>query len=264
MKVTRPYYECRDAAKILDCEPEDLFYLAFKKEIKLGNTFHEKGKEYEFTCRFYVTSQSEYEDWLMCAELGSYNDRRLNGSSCIQVIGQDLKKDDEGLYFTGWMKGYWNCDYEYIVAYYEQNFYPEDWASYFYPDNLGGSCFVIKAVPNYEDVNDNYCYQEELYITGSALFELKEKITTKESPKDNLQSNVQKERHAVPRVEILMALVSLYHQGLNIRKENATQLTELLWKRSSEFWPGRNEPPLKFDTVRDIISEALKGPVFNN
>ncbi len=267
MKIVREHYESSEAAKILECSRVDLFFLAFKKEVKLGIVFPEMLKKFGFTCKFYVTSKFEFENWLINSEFGSYDNRVICGTSHLQVICQDLLEDDGGLYFTGWMKEYWNCDQDYLTAYYEHSDYPEEWPTFFYPDFDGTSCCVIKAVPNYDEVieNDNYCFQEELYITGKELVHLQNTIFSKEYlSKRNIQSDVQKERHAVPRVEVLMALVNLYHQGLNIRKENATQLTELLWKRSSEFWPGKNEPPLKFETVRNLISEALKGPVFNN
>jgi hypothetical protein len=265
MKIIREHYESSDAAKLLACSKNDLFFLAFKKEIKLGIVFPEMLKKFGFTCKFYVTSKCEFESWLIESELGSYDNRVVSGASHLQVISAELLEDEGGLYFIGWMKEYWNCDQEYITAYYEHSDYPEEWPTFFFPDFDGTSCCVIKAVPNYDEIIDheNYCFQEELYITGKEVLHLKKTTFCNDDlSKKSIQSDVQKERHAVPRVEVLMALVSLYHQGLNIRKENATQLTELLWKRSSEFWPDRKEPPLKFDTVRDLISEALKRPVF--
>ncbi len=267
MKIIRAYYDSSEAANLLGCDEKDLYHLAFERKIKLGIVFPEMLKEFGFTSRFYIANESEFEKWLMSSELGAYNDRQVCGASYVQVISPKLLRDNDGLYFTGWMKEYWNCDQGYLSAYYEHSYYPEEWPTYFYPDFGRESCCITKVIPNYCDVedNENYFFQQEVYITGKELEVLKSTLfNTDMTPKINIQSNVQKERHAVPRVEVLMALVSLYHQGLNIRKENATQLTELLWKRSGEFWPDRKEPPLKFETVRDLISDAIKGPVFNN
>ena len=267
MKIIRTHYNSSEAAKILGCDEKDLFHLAFEKKAQLGVIFHEMFKKFEFTAKFYINSKLEFEKWLINSKAGIYNSRLVCGESYVEVISQDLLEDQNGFYFIGWLKAYWNCDYEYLVSYYERGSYPEKWPEYFYPDFNGETCCIIKVIPNYNDVidNENYFFEENIYLTGSTVASLKETIfKSNHSTNKNLQSDVQKERHAVPRVEILMALVSLYHQGLNIRKENATQLTELLWKRSDEFWPDRKAPPLKFETVRDLISDALKGPVFNS
>lgn len=55
-----------------------------------------------------------------------------------------------------------------------------------------------------------------------------------------------------------MAVINLYHQDIKLRKENATEITTVLFEKASEFWPDTQSPPLSFETTVALLRRALK------
>ncbi|EFC8716640.1 hypothetical protein DFZ08_21580, partial [Escherichia coli] len=73
----------------------------------------------------------------------------------------------------------------------------------------------------------------------------------------------QKQKHAVPRAEILMAIISLYHRDMRLRRESPAAIADYLFQHASEFWPKTGEPPLSYDTVVSLLRSCMKNIKFN-
>lgn len=51
----------------------------------------------------------------------------------------------------------------------------------------------------------------------------------KNANKYKSQSEAQKQKHAVPRAEILMAIISLYHRDMRLRRESPAAIADYLF-----------------------------------
>ncbi|MXE06768.1 hypothetical protein FQ027_26240, partial [Escherichia coli] len=98
------------------------------------------------------------------------------------------------------------------------------------------------------DAKQNYYLFLVLWITMIPIQKLNaivlcEPMWIKNANKYKSQSEAQKQKHAVPRAEILMAIISLYHRDMRLRRESPAAIADYLFQHASEFWPKTGEPP---------------------
>ena len=131
-------------------------------------------------------------------------------------------------------------------------------------------CFIsgLWAVDyEYKDLLVKHLF-EVLWITKVQIQKfidivLCEQKRIKNANKYKSQSEAQKQKHAVPRAEILMAIISLYHRDMRLRRESPAAIADYLFQHASEFWPKTGEPPLSYDTVVSLLRSCMKNTKFN-
>lgn len=255
--ITREFYGLDEVNNLLDIPREDLYYLAYKGDIKLGAIFEERSKAFTFKCKVYIKCEHGFKEWLMSANANVNNDRHVSGGSYIEVISDTVYSDDSGEYIFTYLKGYWHFDDKHIFNIYDADGDEEEWPSYFSPDvAVNEDCEFIKAIPIYEDEVD-YFLNGIAYLSGRDFEKLKARLYKNKSNNTN-KSIAQKERHAKPRAEILMAVISIMRSDAAFLNCTATKLTDVLFERAHNFWPDEKEPPLEYETIKKLISDSFK------
>ncbi|EPT6978726.1 hypothetical protein FZI57_20120 [Cronobacter sakazakii] len=255
--ITREFYSLSDVEKLLGIPSRDLYYLAYKGEIKLGAIFDERSKTYTFKSKVYIRNKDEFNHWLISARSNINGDRHISGGSYIEVISDSILFDGEGCYFYAYLKGYWNFDEKHIFIIYDASGDEEEWPAYFSPDIAQNEdCNFIKAIPIYEDDID-YMINGTADLSGRDFDKLKRKYF-KNSETKSAQSLSQQERRAKPRVEILQAVISIMRSDMSYLNCTVTKLTDALFDRAHIYWPEEKSPPLEYETIKKLISDSLK------
>lgn len=253
--IIRDYYYLSEVADILKMDDADLRYLAYKGEVKLGYSFSERSKNWSFKSKVYIKSEDDFKKWIVSSHANINGDRHVIGGSYLDVIDDQILSDDGGVYVLSYLKGYWHYDDKHIFKIYDAHGDEEDLPLYFHPDLVDGEeCDFIKAIPIYEDDVD-YILSGSADISGRQLCRLMKVYgENKSSP----QSVALKERHSKPKVEILMAIVSLLRSDAKYLNYTATCLANVLFEKAALFWPKEKVPPLEHETIRKLLTDSFK------
>ncbi|BEO50321.1 hypothetical protein SMQE21_02610 [Serratia marcescens] len=255
--LVRECYEVFEIKSKLGCTEKDILYLASKGDVDIGFDFTGIDNESLFINKVYVREESVFNDWLLSAKTNRKGYRHVSGGSYLEIHSDLLRVDDFGVYFTAYLKGYWVFDDDYVYELYDKHLEPEDWPAFFLGDlSTGNGSCVIRAVPIYDDEKD-YMIPEFLHVSKESYIYLS-KIFSKNNDNYKEQSESQIERHSKPRVDILMALLSLVRKEPKLLNLNATKLAEKLYENAAIYWPATKELPLGFDAVRELISNSFR------
>ncbi|GKW16406.1 hypothetical protein PEC301937_23550 [Pectobacterium carotovorum subsp. carotovorum] len=253
--IIRDYYYLSEAAEILKMEVADLRYLAYKGEVKLGDSFSELSKSWIFKSKVYIKSEDVFNEWMISSNANINGDRHIIGGSYLDVLDDKIISDDDGIYVLSYLKGYWHYDDKHIFKIYDARGDEEDLPLYFHPDLLDGEeCNFIKAIPIYED-DVEYILSGNAEISGRQLLRL---IKTYGKDKRSPQSVAQKERHAKPKVEILMAIIYLLRSDAEYLNYTATGLANVLFEKAALFWPEKKVPPLEHETIKKLLTDSFR------
>lgn len=258
--LLRDYYELSEAAKIIGCDEKDLFWYAYEKGIEICMEFHDD--DLEVSCSL----QANVEDDILLRNI-EILPRDKNGYYCLSEscsirIDDEDKKCDENGYIKCHMKGLFSIDDDYkdLLVKYEGQ--PLEWPNYFMPSGESNFNFSIAICVNYNE-RENYHLFDVIWITKKEISKFLDAVRDEKKPKKpaknyKAQSDAQKQKHAVPRVEVLMAVVALYHRDMKLRRESPAAITEHLFQHANEFWPENGEPPLSFDTIVSLLRSCIK------
>ncbi|MBP2195855.1 hypothetical protein [Pantoea cypripedii] len=258
--LLRDHYQLSEAAKIIGCDIKDILWFAFNKGIELCMEFHDD--DLEVSCSL----KSETENSLLIGQLASLpRDKKgyyiLSESCSLRINDEDMKCNDDG-FIKCYMKGLFSVDDEYKDILIKHEGLPDEWPSYFTPS---GECTLNSKIILYVnyDERENYYLLDTLWITKKEISCFLDAVREQNQPKKNIknykaQSEAQKQKHAIPRVEVLMAVVALYHRDMKLRRESPAAITEHLFLHAGEFWPEKGEPPLSFDTIVSLLRSCIK------
>lgn len=248
--LLRDYYTTSEAAKIIGCDEKDIFWYAANDRVELCYAFEvERFKLFakldeKFTETIRRLKISE-EGYYQVSESSFLKLVDFNGGICINLIGLwAINKE----YKNKVRIGEGSCDY--------------------YPEILTpvGASYVSSDFLPIVDVERSHEFSiSDLLMTRNAISQFLDAVAEDKSEhKVNYQSQseAQKLRHALPQNEVLMAVIYLYHQDMKLRKENATEIANVLFDRAEEFWPESQTPPLGYDTVVALLRKVLKKSAF--
>lgn len=258
--LLRDQYQLTEAAKIIGCDVKDILWFALNKGVELCMEFHDDDLDVSCSLTAHVENDLLIKSLenLPRDEKGYYC---LSESSFIRIDDVDKKCDQNG-FLKCYMKGIFCVDNDYkdVLVKYEGQ--PDEWPSYFTPSEGSNFKFPIVIYVNYDERN-NYYLSDTLWITKNQISKFLDAIRDEKEKKKPLnnykaQSDAQKQKHAIPRVEVLMAVVSLYHRDMKLRRESPAAITEHLFQHAKEFWPENGEPPLSFDTIVSLLRSCIK------
>ncbi len=265
--LLREYYKLSEAASIIGCTELDIIWYAASGKVQLCYNLDEDEK-YKTTANInIVSSNSDFLKWVSKRKKDNQGYYYITDDTLIKFADENNRFNLDGK-LVCYVKGLWALDLDYmgIVKLYEGM--PDEWPEFIFPVKSDKLCHIIKASLNYDEV-DNFILHDTIWITKKQISVFLETVSSEKSKEKKAksyqsQSTTQKELHAVPRVEILMAVISLYHEDFRLRKENPTEVANLLFSRAAEFWPDEQEPPLGHDTVVQLLRKAMRRPKVNN
>lgn len=258
--LLRDYYQLSEAAKLIGCDKKDILWYACHKNIELCMEFDDG--EYDVSSGLSADVDNN-ELNLSINNLPKDNDGYfiLSESCSLRVDLNDINLDSDDLLICN-MKGYFalSNDYKNVLLKYEGQ--PDEWPDYFIPSGKSNLDFPVELYPNYGE-RDNYLLLDTLWITKKQIDAFLKAVAEEKKPKKVVknyqpQSDAQKQKHAVPRAEILMAVISLFHRDMRLRRESPAAVTEQLFLHAQEFWPEKEEPPLSYDTVVSLLRSCMK------
>lgn len=264
--LLRDYYKLSEAAALIGCDEKDIIWYGYHKDIEICMEFYDD-HELDVSSGINV----EMEESALTRKINSlpkddYGYFTLSENSSIRLNIDDAKYDNYGCLLCN-MKGYFALDKDYKEMLIKYEGEPDEWPEYFIPSGESNFDSPIKLYINYDE-KENFILIDTLWITKSQIGEfLKAVVEDKNKPKKNYksQSEAQKQKHAVPRSEILMAVVSLFHRDMRLRRESPSAVTEHLFLHAHEFWPEKGEPPLSYETIVSLLRSCMKkdGLTFN-
>ncbi|VXD08826.1 conserved hypothetical protein [Enterobacterales bacterium 8AC] len=252
--LLRDYYTTSEAAKIIGCDEKDIFWFAANDRVEL--CYELESDRFQLFAKL----DKKFTDSIRRLKSNQEGYYQVSESSFLKVVDNNSDSDDRLLLN---LTGLWAINKEYKnkikVGEGDCEYYPELLIpvgnSYVSPDFLP----IVDAERSHEfSIAD-------LLMTKSAIGQFLDAVAEdKSESKGNYQSqsDAQKLRHALPQNEVLMAVIYLYHQDMKLRKENATEIANVLFDRAEEFWPESQTPPLGYDTVVSLLRKVLKKGVF--
>jgi hypothetical protein len=257
--LLRDHYELSEAARIIGCDQKDLFWFAYEKGIEICMEFHDD--DLDVSCAL----QADVEDEILLRTIEALpRDKKgyyCLSESCSIRIDDDEKFDENG-HIKCYMKGLFSIDDNYKDLLFKYEGQPLEWPDHFTPSGESNFNFQIAIYVNYDE-RENYHLFDVVWITKTQISKFldavrDEKKNKKTAKNYKAQSEAQKQKHAVPRVEVLMAVVALYHRDMKLRRESPAAITEHLFNHANEFWPENGEPPLSFDTIVSLLRSCIK------
>lgn len=249
--LLRDFYDVSEASVLIGCDEKDILWYAANDKVEL--CYEVDVAEYSLL----ADVDNYYLSNLERLKLGLDGFYRVSDNSYLKII-----TGTHGVsgYTPVLLKGLWamESDYKKQVNKYEGT--PD-----LYPERLipSGDSYLpsnFSLVVDYEK-SDEYALIDRIIITKKAIGDFLSTVAMDKldsSQPYQSQSEAQKNRHAIPQNEILMAVINLYHQDIKLRKENATEITTVLFEKASEFWPDTQSPPLSFETTVALLRRALK------
>lgn len=258
--LLRDQYRLEEAAKIIGCDIKDILWFAYSKGIELCIEFNDD----EYNVSSFLTAHVENDLLLQRLEsLPRSNEGYycLSETSSIRIDENGIKCDENG-FIKCYMKGLFKVDSDYNDVLVKHEGQPDEWPSYFMPSEESNLEFPTFLYVNYDE-RDNYYLSTTLWVTKNQISRFLDAVRDEKKPKKSAknykaQSDAQKQKHAVPRVEVLMAVVALYHRDMKLRRESPAAITEHLFEHANEFWPENGEPPLSFDTIVSLLRSCIK------
>ncbi|EKY3201773.1 hypothetical protein ACI00F_003758 [Cronobacter dublinensis] len=255
LKLHRIHYSISEAAKLLNCDERDIFYIATQKDIPFvmrmsGQCTFSKHKvrDVDAFIKHIDSLDKDYEGFSYISEF-----------SLIKV--NEVKKEKNLILAS--TKGFFSMPSKVRndFIYYEGDF-PE------YPSLYTPSGKIYSEMVRFIQVDwkndEGIGYDSEGYIEREYIKKIHLVLSESEQSDDKYEalSAAQKERHAVKRNEVLSAIIYLYKEDSTFRKENATALVELLFNRAEEFWPDEKQPPLSHPVMTKLVASIFNKPVF--
>lgn len=258
--LLREYYQLSEAAEIIGCDEKDILWFGRHKGIELCMEFYDDDLDVSNG----LSSNINNADLLAAInslpkdEAGYH---LLSENCALRLPSGEVKYDEDGNLICH-IKGLLAVSDIYKELYIKHEGQPEYWPEDFTPSGIAYLDFPIKLFINYNE-RENYFLLDTLWITkkeiGSFLRTVEEDKKAKKTENSyKSQSEAQKQKHAVPRVEILMAVIALYHRDMKLRRESPTAVTDHLFKHAAEFWPEKGEPPLGYDTIVSLLRKSMK------
>ncbi|MFT4273626.1 MAG: hypothetical protein QM578_21685 [Pantoea sp.] len=264
--LLRENYRLSDAAEIIGCDVKDIMWYAYKKNIEVCMEFHDD--KYEVTSG--LSADVSGLDFISSLKyLPRDNDGYLILSEKSQLrINLDEIRYDETGYLICNIKGYFSVDSYYKKLWLKHEGQADEWPEFFIPSDGCNLNFPVKIYVHYNERDDFYLF-ETLWITKKQIGNFITAVEQDKMPQKKndykRQSEVQKNKHAVPRAEVLMAIVSLFHRNMNLRRESPASIAEYLFEHAHQFWPEKGVPPLSYDTIVSLLRTCMKkeGLTFN-
>lgn len=265
--LLRDYYQLDEAARLIGCDVKDILWFARHKNIEICMEFYDDDLDVSSGLRVDIDNR-DLITTLDALERDNDGYYILSEHSAIRVQNHDDNFDDYG-FLKCHLKGYFALANEYkdVLIKYEGK--PDEWPEYFIISGNPLLDFSAKFYVNYNE-RENYFLMDTLWITKSQIGNFLNAVTDNKKYKKTeknykAQSDAQKQKHAVPRTEILMAVISLFHRDMKLRRESPAAITEHLFLHASDFWPEKGEPPLSYETVVSLLRSCLKkdGLTFN-
>lgn len=255
LKLYRSYYSVSDAAKLLQCDQEDIFFLAGVNNIVFSTRFSGEGtyaksrvRNVEDFIRHINGLEKDDEGYSYISEFSLIKiheikiDKKLIVTKIKGHFKHSRKAQDDFIYFSG---------------------QPPEYPSLFVPaGNINSE--KIKFIQIDWLNSDGFGFDDNGYISCDDIRNLHSVMNDSMSSDETYKSLsiAQQERHAVKRNEVLSVALYLYKENSNYRKESASALSELIFSRAQEFWPEEKEPPLSHAVICKLISGIFKKPVF--
>lgn len=258
--LLREYYQLSEAAEIIGCDEKDILWFARHKGIELCMEFYDD----ELDVSNGLSSNVDRAELLnainsLPKDEAGYN---LLSESCSLRLNAGEDSCDENGFLRCHIKGLFAVGDVYKELFIKHEGQPEYWPESFIPSGTAYLDFPVKLFVNYDE-KENYLLLDTLWITKKEIGNFfravaEDKKTKKIENSYKSQSEAQKQKHAVPRVEILMAVIALYHRDMKLRRESPTAVTDHLFKHAAEFWPEKGEPPLSYDTIVSLLRKSMK------
>ncbi|EEV6085251.1 hypothetical protein ACWL8E_003574 [Escherichia coli] len=254
LKLHRTHYSISEAAKILDCDEQDVIYIVDEKEISLllrmcGRWSFSKHK---------VRDVDSFVNHINSLKKDRDGFSYISEFSLIKI--NEIKKDKKLVLAS--TKGYFKMPpkVKNDFIFYEGQF-PE------YPSLLSPAGANYSENVKYIQIDwhndDGFGYEGEGYLAREDVYKL-HLILNDDGSNDKYKSLsvAQKERHAVKRNQVLSVALYLYKEDFAYRKESAAALADLIFDRAEEFWPDKKEPPLSHPIISKLVSSIFKKPIF--
>ncbi|TCW43015.1 hypothetical protein EDC53_11934 [Phytobacter diazotrophicus] len=255
LKLHRIHYSISEAAKLLGCDEQDIFYIANKRNIpfvlRMAGPFtfsKHKVRDVDAFIKHIDSLDKDYEGFSYISE-----------HSLIKI--NSVKKEKRLVLAS--TKGFFSMPskIQNDFIYYEGQF-PE-YPSLFLPS---GDLYsdVVKYIQVDWKNDDGIGYDSEGYLERNDVKRIHLDLIGSDDSNDKYEalSVAQQERHAVKRNQVLSAVIYLYKENSSFRKENATALADLLFARAEEFWPIEKQPPLSHAVIIKLIASIFNKPVF--
>ncbi|QBR49689.1 hypothetical protein [Erwinia sp. QL-Z3] len=258
--LLRDYYQVSEAAQLIGCDKKDILWYACHKNIELCMEFDDG--EFDVSCGL-SAGVDNHELIQSINNLPKDNEGYfiLSENCSFRSDINETNLDAHDLLICN-MKGYFalSNDYKSTLLKYEGQ--PEEWPDYFIPSGESYLGFPVELYLNYDE-RENYFLIDTLWITKNQIDAFLKAVAEDKKPKKTVknyqsQSEAQKQKHAVPRAEILMAVISLFHRDMRLRRESPAAVAEQLFLHAREFWPEKGEPPLSYDTVVSLLRSCMK------
>ncbi|HCD8049999.1 TPA: hypothetical protein ND657_003281, partial [Enterobacter hormaechei] len=249
--LLRDYYQLDEASEKIGCNEKDILWFARERDVELCMEFHDD--EYDVSCGLKIDGQmDEFLSNLKSLPRDRNGNIMLSDLSSIRIPDENNLIDENG-FIRCFISGLWAVDYEYKDLLVKHEGQPDSWPQHFLVAGTPNVNYKATLYVNYDE-KENYYLFEVLWITKVQIQKfielvLCEQKRIKHINKYKSQSEAQKQKHAVPRAEILMAVISLYHRDMRLRRESPAAIADYLFQHASEFWPKTGEPPLSYDTV---------------
>ncbi|HHQ6579389.1 TPA: hypothetical protein ACSTJ2_001336 [Serratia fonticola] len=250
--LLRDYYTTPEAARIIGCDEKDLLWYAANDRVEL--CYELEAERFQLFAKL-DTKFTEIIKRLKVSEEGYH---QVSESSFIKFVDSD---SDDSLSLN--LIGLWAINKEY-----KNKVRVGEGSCDYFPETLipvGVSYVGSDFLPIIDAERSHEFSVSDLLITRNAIDQFLDAVAEDKSEhKANYQSQseAQKLRHALPQNEVLMAVIYLYHQDMKLRKENATEIANVLFDRAEEFWPESQTPPLGYDTVVALLRKVLKKAAF--
>lgn len=257
LKLFRTHYKVAEVAKILSCEEEDILYLAGENDFLFSAYV---GREGNFS-KHRVRNISEFINHIDSLDKDDEGYSYISQCSLIKIYEV---KNDKNLVIAR-IKGYFKYPpkVQKDFIFFSGQF--PDYPSLLVP---AGKVFSndVKFIQMDWKNSDGFFLEHDGYLESEDVRKLHNIINNESSSADVYKtlSIAQQERHAAKRNQVLSVAIYLYKENSNVKKDNATALTELIFTRADEFWPDKKEPPLSFPVISKLISSIFKKPVFTN
>lgn len=258
--LLRAFYQLTEAAEIIGCDVKDILWFSLKKGIELCMEFYDDELEVSNGL------DSDIENAQLLTEIKSLkkdgDGYYVLSENCTLRLHPEQEKYDENGFLTCYIKGFFAINDEYKEHLVKHEGQPDEWPEYFIPSGNSNLDFPVRLFVNYDE-RENYYLLDTLWITkkqiGFFLREVAEQQKPQKSEKNyQAQSEAQKQKHAVPRVEVLMAIVALYHRDMNLRRESPTAIADYLFLHARDFWPEKGVPPLSYDTIVNLLRKSMR------
>ncbi|EFS8712337.1 hypothetical protein H2Z43_004700, partial [Salmonella enterica] len=255
LKLFRTHYQVAEVAKMLNCEEADVFYLAGENELSFSAYV---GREGNFS-KHRVRCINEFINHLDSLDKDDEGYSYISQYSLIKI--HEIKNDKNLVILR--IKGYFKYppriqkDFIYFSGQFPV-----------YPSLLVPAGEVFSEEIKFFQIDwknsDGLFFEHDGYIESDDVRKLYNIINNDVSSSEVYKSLsiAQQERHATKRNQVLSVAIYLYKENSNIKKDNATALTKLVFSRAAEFWPDKKEPPLSFEVICKMIASIFKKPIF--